>query len=128
MAAVVEKSTEFAVAEFQQGHDQDRNLQLLFERFYAQVCRFFQRKGFPLEDCQELTQEVFFSVYKGLLELRQAEQFQSWLFTEWRRSTKAPALRRRNSALRWRDPLAGRRLAAGPLQQLFHPRASVLSE
>jgi len=77
----VEKSTESIIAEFQQGADPQRNFQILFERFYPQVCRFFQRKGFLPEDSQELTQEVFLSVYRGLVELRQPEQFQSWLFT-----------------------------------------------
>ena len=77
----MEKSTESVIAEFQQGADPQRNFQILFERFYPQVCRFFQRKGFLPEDSQELTQEVLFSVYKGLAELRQPEQFQSWLFT-----------------------------------------------
>ena len=77
----METSTESIIAEFQQGADPQRNFQILFERFYSQVCRFFQRKGFLPEDSQELTQEVFLSVYKALVELRQPEQFQSWLFT-----------------------------------------------
>jgi len=76
----MEKPIDSIITEFQQGRDSQRNFQLLFERFYDRVWRFFQRKGFSPEDSEELTQEVFLSVYKGLTELRGPEQFQSWLF------------------------------------------------
>lgn len=53
----------------------------LFELNCAQIKRFFRRKGLSPEDCRDLTQETFLSVYKGLSELRQEEQFESWLFS-----------------------------------------------
>ena len=32
------------------------------------------------EDCRDLTQETLFSVYKGLKDLRQESQFESWMY------------------------------------------------
>jgi len=68
------------IREIQQGLNVEDNFRRLFERHYAQILRFFRRKGFDPEDCRDLTQETFVSVYKGIKDLRQAEQFQSWLF------------------------------------------------
>ncbi len=68
------------IREIKQGLNVEANFQWLFERHHAQILRFFRRKGFDREDCRDLTQETFVSVYKGLKELRQEEQFESWLF------------------------------------------------
>jgi RNA polymerase sigma-70 factor (ECF subfamily) len=68
------------IREIQQGLNVEDNFHWLFERHYAQVLRFFRRKGFSPEDCRDLTQETFISVYQGLKDLRRAEQFGSWLF------------------------------------------------
>ena len=68
------------IREIKQGLNVEDNFHWLFERHYAQILRFFRRKGFPPEDCRDLTQETFVSVYKGLVALRQEEQFESWLF------------------------------------------------
>ena len=68
------------IREIKQGLNVEDNFHRLFDRHYAQILRFFRRKGFDTEDCRDLTQETFVSVYKGLRELRQDEQFESWLF------------------------------------------------
>ena len=68
------------IREIKQGLNVEANFRWLFERHYAQILRFFRRKGFDREDCRDLTQETFISVYKGLRDLRQEEQFESWLF------------------------------------------------
>ncbi|MGH9873455.1 MAG: RNA polymerase sigma factor [Pyrinomonadaceae bacterium] len=68
------------IREIKQGLNVEDNFHRLFDRHYAQILRFFRRKGFPPEDCRDLTQETFISVYKGLKDLRQEEQFESWLF------------------------------------------------
>ncbi|MCU1266617.1 MAG: polymerase sigma factor RpoE [Acidobacteria bacterium] len=68
------------IREIKQGLNVEANFHWLFERHYAQILRFFRRKGFDPEDCRDLTQETFISVYKGLRDLRQEEQFESWLF------------------------------------------------
>ena len=68
------------IHEIKQGLNVEANFHWLFERHYPQILRFFRRKGFYPEECRDLTQETFVSVYKGLKDLRQAEQFEHWLF------------------------------------------------
>lgn len=68
------------IREIKQGLNVEDNFHWLFERHYAQILRFFRRKGFDPEDCRDLTQETFISVYRGVKDLRQEEQFESWLF------------------------------------------------
>jgi RNA polymerase sigma-70 factor (ECF subfamily) len=75
-----EKTTEEIVRELKQGQDWEENFQVLFERYYDQLYRFFRRKGMLPEDCRDLTQETFFSVYKGFSELREESQFENWLY------------------------------------------------
>lgn len=74
------RPTETIIRQLQRGQEWEENFRLLFERYYDQVYRFFRRKGLPSEDCRDLTQETFFSVYKGVGELRDAAQFESWLY------------------------------------------------
>lgn len=68
------------IREIKQGLNVEANFRRLFESYHARILRFFRRKGFDPEDCRDLTQETFISVYKGLTTLRQEEQFESWLF------------------------------------------------
>ena len=68
------------IREIKQGLNVEANFHWLFERHYAQILRFFRRKGFDPEECRDLTHETFISVFKGLKDLRQAQQFESWLF------------------------------------------------
>ena len=74
------KSTEEIIKEFKQGHDREANFKLLFERYYDQLYRFFQRKRMSAEDSRDLSQEVFISVLKGIEGLRDESRFQNWLF------------------------------------------------
>jgi len=69
-----------SIREIKRGLNVEENFHTLFQHHYPQLIRFFRRKGFDPEDCRDLTQETFVSVYKGLGELRQEEQFESWLF------------------------------------------------
>ena len=68
------------IREIKQGQNVETNFRRLFDRHHAQIFRFFRRKEFDPETCRDLTQDVFVSVYKGLKDLRQEEQFESWLF------------------------------------------------
>ena len=68
------------IHEIKQGLNVEDNFHWLFDRHYTQVLRFFRRKGFEAEDCRDLAQQTFVSVYKGLKDLRHEEQFESWLF------------------------------------------------
>jgi RNA polymerase sigma-70 factor, ECF subfamily len=80
MVELKKKSTEAIIEELRQGRNREANFKLLFERYHDQVYRFFQRKGMAREDCRDLTQDVFVSVYRGLNGLRDQTQFHSWLF------------------------------------------------
>ena len=68
------------IREIKQGLNVETNFHWLFCRHHPQILRFFRRKGFDTEACRDLTQDTFVSVYKGLKDLRQEEQFESWLF------------------------------------------------
>jgi RNA polymerase sigma-70 factor (ECF subfamily) len=96
-----DKTTEELVREIKQGLNVEENFRQLFEGRYAQIRRFFRRKGFSQEDSNELTQETFLSVYKGLKGFRQESPFENWLFSiaeniwrselEWRKAKKRDA-------------------------------------
>lgn len=114
------------IREIKQGLNVEANFHWLFERHYAQILRFFRRKGFDPEECRDLTQETFISVYKGLKDLRQAEQFESWLFAiahnVWCSLIESRAALKRSAtllSLDWQDknddhpPIAGRLAATG---------------
>jgi len=80
MVELKNKTTEEILEELKRGRNREANYKLLFERYHDQVYRFFQRKGMAREDCRDLTQDVFVSVYRGLQGLRDQTQFHSWLF------------------------------------------------
>ncbi len=54
---------------------------MLYERYYRQIYFFFRRKDISQEDSRDLTQETFFSVYKGLSGLSQENRFEPWLYS-----------------------------------------------
>src|ERR1035438_9337823 len=66
--------------------DVEENFRRLFQLYYSAVFSYFSRKGFPPEDCRDLTQEVFVGVYTGLDRLRADDAFTAWLFTIDRKS------------------------------------------
>ncbi|MGH9843045.1 MAG: RNA polymerase sigma factor [Blastocatellia bacterium] len=69
------------IRQFKQGSNQEDCFQHIFTRYSGMIRRFFMRKGMPPEDCNDLTQETFLSVFRGLKDFRQEAQFESWLFT-----------------------------------------------
>ncbi|HEX4770046.1 MAG TPA: sigma-70 family RNA polymerase sigma factor [Bryobacteraceae bacterium] len=69
-----------AIRKFQAGISVDDSFRIIFFEYHEQVLRFFRRKGLPEEQCHDLTQEVFFSVYKGMVRIREVAAFQGWLF------------------------------------------------
>jgi RNA polymerase sigma-70 factor (ECF subfamily) len=75
--------TDDLIQRFKQGSASEREscFQQIFTRYNGMIRRFFQRKGMPPEDCADLTQETFLSVFRGLNDFRQEAQFESWLFT-----------------------------------------------
>lgn len=80
MVELKKKTTEQIIGELRHGLNREANYKLLFEQYHDQVYRFFQRNGMAREDCRDLTQDVFVSVYRGLKSLRDEKQFHTWLF------------------------------------------------
>ncbi|MGH9762714.1 MAG: RNA polymerase sigma factor, partial [Blastocatellia bacterium] len=60
-----DKTTEQVVRDLQQGREPEANFHILFQKYYQQVSRFLRRKYLSPEDAEELTQDVFISVYIG---------------------------------------------------------------
>ncbi|HEV3077692.1 MAG TPA: sigma-70 family RNA polymerase sigma factor [Thermoanaerobaculia bacterium] len=68
------------VAAFQRGVDREANFEWLVERFYRPVYHFLSRWTPSEDDRLDLTQEVFFKVYKNLRGFRNEATFGSWVF------------------------------------------------
>lgn len=75
-----DQSIQEVIAAIQRGDQTDANYRLLFDCYYNQVNFFFRRKQLLPEDCEELTQEVFISVFKSIREVRDPARFDGWLF------------------------------------------------
>jgi RNA polymerase sigma-70 factor (ECF subfamily) len=79
------------------GHEE--SFRLLFDRFYWPLFRFFERRGFSTEECQDLIQETFLRVYKGVENFRGEARWEHWLF-RIAANTAAKAVRHRTTAKR----------------------------
>jgi RNA polymerase sigma-70 factor, ECF subfamily len=51
----------------------------IFARYYGRVRRFFRRRGFCDEDCQDLTQETLLRVFQHMDELRDEASAEAWI-------------------------------------------------
>ena len=69
------------IRDFKTGRNPEKSFREIFNLYYAQVCRFFFRRGFAQEDSRDLAQDVFFSVYQGLANIQNSAHFQGWMFT-----------------------------------------------
>lgn len=77
---VDEASIPDLVEQIQAGIRREENFEKLFHRFRSAVRNFFSRKGFTPEDCRDLTQDVFFRVFKGIGTFRHESRFERWLW------------------------------------------------
>lgn len=77
----------------------EEDFRRLFDLFYPRLVHFFARRGFPPQDCLDLTQETFLGIYRGIGSFRRDSRFETWLF-----SIATNAWRKR---LRW--GIAGKR-------------------
>lgn len=68
------------VERWQSGDDREGAFRTLFERFYGPLFRFFSRRGFSPEEAQDLIQDTFLRVYRGIAAFRQEATWESWLF------------------------------------------------
>ncbi|MCP4663404.1 MAG: sigma-70 family RNA polymerase sigma factor [bacterium] len=66
--------------ELRAGASVDDGFRRLFELYYRPLCQFFAHRGFPPEECLDLTQETFFGIYTGVGSFRRQAGFDTWLF------------------------------------------------
>lgn len=72
-------ATRRSIERFQAGVERERSFQRLFERHYRLVRFHFQRHGAALDEAEDLTQETFLRVYRGLDAFRGESGFVTWL-------------------------------------------------
>ncbi len=75
-----EAQAQEAVRAIQHGFAIDDHFRRLFD-LYAHPCRlFFQKRGFSPSDAEDLVQDVFFRVYRGIGAFRFDASFETWFF------------------------------------------------
>jgi RNA polymerase sigma-70 factor (ECF subfamily) len=73
--------TQKIVEELQAGNSVEENFRLLCEAWHRPLHHFFSKRGFPPQDCLDLTQETFLGIYRGIGSFRRDARFETWLFT-----------------------------------------------
>jgi RNA polymerase sigma-70 factor, ECF subfamily len=81
------------------GPGREEGFRLLFNRFYWPLFRFFEHRGFSTEECQDLIQETFLRVYRGISAFRGEARWEHWLF-RIAANTAVKAVRHRTAAKR----------------------------
>jgi len=81
------------------GTGREESFRTLFDRFYWPLFRFFEHRGFSTEECQDLIQETFIRVYRGIEAFRGESRWEHWLF-RIAANTAIKALRHRAAAKR----------------------------
>ncbi len=67
------------VAELRLGLRVEDNFRWIFKKYYRSVWAFFFNCGVSPSDCEDLSQEVFIRVYRGLKNFRGEAKFETWL-------------------------------------------------
>lgn len=81
------------------GAGYEESFRFLFDRFYWPLFRFFEHRGFSTEESQDLIQETFLRVYRGMGTFRGEARWEHWLF-RIAANTASKALRHRTAAKR----------------------------
>src|SRR5947209_4672543 len=68
------------VEALQAGLSTEENFRRLFALYHHRLVHFFARRGFPHQDCLDLTQETFLGIYRGIGSFRAEARFEAWLF------------------------------------------------
>lgn len=82
------------VRRLQTGGMAEDDFRILFQRYYRLVRYFFSERGCEPQECENLTQETFLAVYRGLAGFRHEASFDAWLLGI-ARNLHAQALRAR---------------------------------
>lgn len=114
----------------------EESFRLLFDRFYWPLFRFFEGRGFAREECEDLIQETFLRVYRGIESFRGDARWEHWLFriaanTAIKALRYGAAAKRAVCAVPWGEsdaedapPMAAggssRAEAPAPLRRLLH--------
>lgn len=109
---------EVVVEQLRQGRNREQSFRLLFDRCYGPLFRFFAGRGFSTEECQDLVQETFLRVFRGIEGFRGDARWEQWLF-RIAANTAAKAWRHRGAAKR-----AGRMVAWEEQQVETSPSAA----
>ena len=64
----------------QAGNDVEANFERLFTLHERRVRSFFLQRGFTKDEAADLTQDVFFRVFRGIASFRLEAGFKTWLF------------------------------------------------
>lgn len=98
----VEGSVNPWVEQWQAGIDPEVSFQHIFQQYYGLVFSYFTRKGFSVEESQDLAQDTFLKVYKSLGTFRRESRFETWLFqitaNVYRNTLRAQSTRKRDAA------------------------------
>ncbi len=73
-------SVQEIVERLKAGTSSQEEFRRLYEIFYPSVHAYFARRGFPPQDCHDLTQETFLGIYQGIATFRSESRFETWLF------------------------------------------------
>lgn len=68
------------IEQLQSGSSRDEAFRRLFDLYSPRLYHFFSRRGFPHQECLDLTQETFLGIYKGMGTYRRDASFETWLF------------------------------------------------
>lgn len=60
--------------------EREEGAKRLFDIFRPMLFSYFSRKGVPQEECRDLTQDVFYRVFKGIDTFRGKVELKAWLF------------------------------------------------
>src|SRR5215210_6503086 len=74
------ESVQKIIEELQAGISVEENFRLLCDYFHRPLYHFFSKRGFPAQDCLDLTQETFLGIYRGIGTFRRDARFETWLF------------------------------------------------
>ncbi|HTG35617.1 MAG TPA: RNA polymerase sigma factor [Thermoanaerobaculia bacterium] len=85
--------------QLQDGTGREESFRLLFDRFYRPLFRFFEHREFSTEECQDLIQETFLRVHRGVGAFRGEARWEHWLF-RIAANTAIKAVRHRAAAKR----------------------------
>jgi len=68
------------VERIQAGSDYESSCREIYQLFRRRTFSFFAVRGFPSDECAELTQETFIRVFLGIGRLHSPPRFATWLF------------------------------------------------